>query len=136
MVETSPTAQPTPKLKAILGRKLGMTQIFDAQGLSRPATELEAGPCPIVDLRTKEKDGYAAVVLGFCAVAEKSVNKPQLGVFKKAGLTPFSWLREVRVAESTAFKQGDIVTLNSFEAGDYVDVAGVSKGKGFAGGVK
>lgn len=140
MSETTPKSSATDgvsKIKAILARKVGMTQLFDAQGLARPATELEAGPCPVVSLKTKEKDGYTAVVLGFGPATEKSTNQAQLGVFKKAGVSPHSWLREVRTAQTPQMALGDLIKAGDvFQIGDYVDVAGVSKGKGFAGGVK
>ncbi|MBI4370069.1 MAG: 50S ribosomal protein L3, partial [Elusimicrobia bacterium] len=127
----------SPKLKAILARKLGMTQIFNDQGIICPATELEAGPCAVVTVKTKERDGYTALTLGFGKVPEANVNKPELGTFKKAGIEPSVFLKEVRVAHTDGWVSGQQVLVSGmFQPGDYVDVAGVSKGKGFAGGVK
>lgn len=131
-----PTAQ-TPKLRAILARKLGMTQIFNDQGIICPATELEAGPCSVIAVKTKERDGYSALSLGFGNVPEANVSKPQAGIFRKAGVSPCVYVKEVRVPSIEGWAMGQAVFVSGqFESGDYVDVAGVSKGRGFAGGVK
>lgn len=120
--------------KAILGTKLGMTQIFDADGRVIPVTVVNAGPCPVVQVRTVETDGYDAVQLGWGAIKPKRVAKPQLGEFKKAGVEPTRRLVEVRL--SGDFEPGQTVTVDQFSTGEFVDVTGVSKGKGFAGTMK
>lgn len=125
-----------PTFRHILGTKLGMTQIFDGGGNVIPVTAVEAGPCTVVQVRTPQKDGYSAVQLGFGAIEERKISKPEAGRFKKLGVGPFRHLREFRTKDS-AFEVGQSVTLEGrFKPGDYVDVAGVTKGKGFAGGVK
>lgn len=124
-------------LRAIMGRKLGMTQIFDSYGNLHSASVIEAGPCPIVNVRTVVKDGYNAVCLGFEEIAEKKVNKPMSGYFKKIKIAPLGHLQEYRLVSSDGFETGQLVTLSGrFNAGDYVDVSGVTKGKGFAGVMK
>ncbi|MBI2070898.1 MAG: 50S ribosomal protein L3 [Elusimicrobia bacterium] len=124
-------------MKVILAKKLGMTQVFDNHGLAQGATELLAGPMRVVQVKTKDTDGYSALTLTFDDQAEDRVNRPQSGVFKKAGITPARLLREVRLVDTAGWEPGQTVTLEGmFTPGDYVDVAGVSKGKGFAGGVK
>lgn len=125
--------------KAIIGKKIGMTQIFDEAGRAVPVTVIEAGPCVVVQKKTVENDGYAAVQLGFEEQKEQRVNKPRLGHFRAAGVKPVRYLREVRVAEGDALADLEVgaeVKADLFEAGEYVDVAGVSKGKGYAGTVK
>lgn len=121
--------------KAIIGRKVGMTQIFASNGEAIPVTVVEAGPCPVVQVKTVEKDGYAALKLGFIETSEKALNKPDLGQFKKAGVAPQKVLKEVRLS-SIDYKVGDSVTADVFAAGDKVDVSGVSKGHGFSGVIK
>jgi large subunit ribosomal protein L3 len=119
-------------MEAILGRKLGMTQVFAANGEARGVTVVEAGPCVVVQIKTKDKDGYDAIQLGFGA--RKHVNDPLRGHMKRLG--QFQYLREVRVEDPNAFELGQKLGAEMFEEGDVVDVVGKSKGKGFAGGVK
>lgn len=121
-------------MKAILGRKLGMTQIFDEGGNVVPVTVVEAGPCPVVQRKTVEKDGYAAVQIGFEEVKEKALNKPKVGHLVKHGAPTLRRLREVRVEDPAAV--ADVIKVDVFEAGQKVDVTGVSKGKGYAGVMK
>ena len=125
-------------VNGILGIKLGMTQFFADDGALVPCTVLQAGPCVVVHKRTKQKDGYDAVQLGLVEfIKPQRVNKPMTGHFTKAGVPPVKLLREVRLEESTdETKVGDRVLADRFAAGERVDVTGVSKGKGFAGGVK
>jgi large subunit ribosomal protein L3 len=122
----------------ILGVKVGMTRVFAADGTAVPCTVLQAGPCVVVQRRSKEKDGYEAVQLGLVEfVKPQRVNKAMTGHFKKAGAAPLRLLREFRIEESTdETKVGDRVLVDRFAEGELVDVTGVSKGKGFAGGVK
>lgn len=121
--------------KAILGRKLAMTQIFDENVLI-PITIVEAGPCIIVQRKVKEKNGYNAIQLGFLEVKENRVNKPELGHFKKSEVRPQKYLREIRVKDIGNLKIRDEIRVDVFKEGDLVDVVGISKGKGFAGVVK
>ncbi len=120
--------------KAIIGRKVGMTQIFAEDGKVIPVTVVEAGPCPVVQVKTVENDGYAALKLGFLPAKEKSLTKPELGQFKKAKVGPCKYLKEVRGVEG--YSVGDVLKADVFAAGDKVDVAGVSKGHGFTGVIK
>jgi len=124
-------------MKGLLAKKLGMTQIFK-EGKAIPVTVLKAGPCYVVDKRTPEKDGYAAIVLGFEEVKEKLVNKPLLGIFKKRNLKPLRFLKEVRVEpeELEKYEVGQVIGPDVFQVGELVDVTGTSKGRGFQGGVK
>lgn len=122
--------------KAIIGRKVGMTQIFTAEGKVIPVTVVEAGPCPVVQIKTVEKDGYAALKLGFDETSEKRVNKPELGQFKKAGVKPQKVLREFRLNDLSSYEVGKEVTVEVFKNGDKVDVVGTSKGHGFSGVIK
>ncbi len=122
--------------KAIIGRKLGMTQLFSADGKVIPVTVIEAGPCPVVQVKTLERDGYCAVKLGFSEVNEKALNKPELGLFKKAGVAPQKVLKEFRLENSDVMTVGTVVNCDVFTAGDKVDVSGVSKGHGFTGVIK
>ena len=122
--------------KAIIGRKVGMTQIFTPEGKVIPVTVVEAGPCPVVQIKTVEKDGYAAVKLGFDETSEKRVNKPDLGQFKKAGVKPQKVLKEFRLADLSSYEVGKSVTVEAFKAGDKVDVVGTSKGHGYSGVIK
>jgi large subunit ribosomal protein L3 len=122
--------------KAILAKKIGMTQIFDEEGRAIPVTVLEAGPCFIVAKKNLEKDGYAAVQLGFKPVKKGLVNKPQLGHFSRAGVAPLKYLREMRLADAGNYEIGQEIKADIFEAGEFVDVTGISKGKGFAGSIK
>lgn len=122
--------------KAIIGRKVGMTQIFAENGEAIPVTVVEAGPCPVVQIKTVEKDGYSALKLGFIEADEKSLNKPDLGQFKKAGVKPQKVLKEVRLDDVASYSVGSEVKADVFAAGDKVDVAGVTKGHGFSGVIK
>lgn len=122
--------------KAIIGRKVGMTQIFTPEGKVIPVTVVEAGPCPVVQIKTVEKDGYAALKLGFDETTEKHINKPELGQFKKAGVKPQKVLKEFRLADLSGYEVGKEVLADTFKEGDKVDVAGVSKGHGFSGVIK
>lgn len=122
--------------KAIIGKKIGMTQIFDAEGKVIPVTVIEAGPCVVTQLKTEEKEGYNAVQMGFQDVKEKKLNKPQLGHLKKAGEAMKKYLKEFRFEDCTTFQVGDVVKADMFAEGDYVDVTGISKGKGYAGVIK
>ena len=122
--------------KAIIGKKLGMTQIFSADGKVIPVTVVEAGPCPIVQLKTVEKDGYSAVKLGFDEVKEATLNKPEAGQFKKAGVACQRVLKEFRFEDLSSYEVGKNVTVEVFAEGDKVDVAGTSKGHGFSGVIK
>jgi len=119
----------------ILGKKIGMRQIYEDNSLI-PVTVVEAGPCIVVQRKVKEKDGYNAVQLGFEEVKETRVNKPKLGHFRKAKVSPRRYLKEFRVEDIGGLKVGDMIKVGVFKEGDLVDVAGVSKGKGFAGVVK
>jgi large subunit ribosomal protein L3 len=123
-------------VRAILGTKLGMSQIFDKDGQLIPVTVIEAGPCTVVEKRTKEKHGYCAIQLGYGFIKDKRVNKPVKGYFKKKGLTPVKYLREVRVDSDPGLSTGDVVKADIFKPGDLVNVTGRSIGKGFAGSIK
>ncbi len=123
-------------MKMIIGRKIGMTQVFDEEGNAIPVTVIKAGPCVVVQKRTPETDGYSAVQLGFEEIPEKKVNKPMLGHFKKYGVKPMRILREFRVDNPEEFEVGQIIDVSIFEPGDVVDVTGWSKGRGFAGAMK
>lgn len=120
----------------ILGRKLGMTQFFQEDGTLCGVTVVEAGPCVVAQVRTKEKDGYHAVQLGFEDKAPRLVAKPQAGHFKKAGVAPKRFLREERLAEPARLAVGDTLKVELFKVGDVVDVVGTTKGRGFAGTIK
>lgn len=122
--------------KAILGRKLGMTQIFTEDGQVLPVTVIESGNNVVVMNRTQERDGYDAVQLGFGEVKEKRLTRPEKGHLDKAGVKPVKYLREMRLAEASTYKVGDNVGVDIFATGDLVDVTGTSKGKGFAGTIK
>jgi len=124
------------KLKGILGRKLGMTQVWDENNRVVPVTVIEAGPCVVTQLRTPDKDGYSAIQLGFGAVKAKSVTKPAQGHFEAADVTPRRHLMEIRTADAADFALGQEVTCEVFAADETVDVIGVTKGKGTAGVVK
>jgi len=136
MSEETAAKPATPAIKAILGQKIGMTQIYDAQGKGIPVTVVQAGPCPITQVMTREKHGYTAVQMSFGEIREKSVNKPDAGRFKKVNVPLARWVREFRVPDSKDFQLGQIVDVNAFAPGEYVDVSGVSRGKGFAGTMK
>jgi large subunit ribosomal protein L3 len=118
----------------ILGKKLGMTQVFDENGKILPVTVVEAGPCRVVQVKTSEKDGYEAVKIGYSEIKkEKKVNKPSMGIFKKAGLKPYRILKEFPMSD---LKTGDMLTVEKFQKGDVISVTGISKGKGFQGVIK
>ena len=122
--------------KAIIGKKLGMTQIFSEDGKVIPVTVVVAGPCPVVQLKSVEKDGYSAVKLGFDEVKEARLNKPEAGQFKKAGVAPQRVMKEFRFDDVSAYEVGKSVTVEVFAEGDKVDVAGTTKGHGFSGVIK
>ena len=122
--------------KGIIGKKIGMTQIFDEKGNVVPVTVIEAGPCVVVQKKTVENDGYAAIQMGFGDVSAKRVNKPMKGHFDKSDVAPKKTLREFRLENCDALNVGDIVKADTFAAGDRVDVVGTSKGKGYAGAIK
>jgi len=122
--------------KAIIGRKVGMTQLFAQDGKMIPVTVVEAGPCPVVQVKTVENDGYAALKLGFIETSEKALNKPELGQFKKAGLKPHKVLKEIRIDGAESYEVGAEIKADVFAAGDKVDVSGVTKGHGFTGVIK
>ena len=122
-------------LKGLIGKKIGMTQIFDDTGVAIPVTVIEAGPCYVTQVRMPERDGYSAVQLGFGEVKPKRLTGGQLGHLKRNTLPPLRYLREFRVKENE-LKEGDKVTVESFAVGEHVDVIGTSKGKGFQGAVK
>ena len=116
-------------VKGIIGKKVGMTQLFDENGKVIPVTVIEAGPCTVVQKKTVESDGYQAVQLGFGEVSAKKVNKAAAGHFKKANVAPKKTLREFRLEDVSAMNVGDVLKADVFAAGDKVDVVGVSKGK-------
>ena len=122
--------------KAIIGKKIGMTQIFDEAGKVIPVTVVEAGPCVVIQKKTTENDGYEAVQLGYGDVTSKHVTKPMLGHFTKADVAAKKTLKEFRLDNSDALNVGDVVKADTFAVGDSVDVSGTSKGKGFAGAIK
>ena len=122
--------------KGIIGKKLGMTQLFDEKGKVIPVTIVEAGPCTIVQKKTLDSDGYMAVQMGFGDVSAKKVTKPAKGHFDKAEVAPKKTLREFRFEDVSELNVGDILKADTFTAGDRVDVSGISKGKGYAGSIK
>ncbi len=123
-------------VKGILGSKLGMTQLWDENNKVVPVTVIQAGPCVVTQVRTPEKDGYNAVQLAFGAIKPKNVNKPETGHFEAAGVTPRRHLVELRTADASEYTLGQEVSADAFEAGQVVDVTGVTKGKGTAGVMK
>ena len=122
--------------KGLIGKKIGMTQIFDEAGKVVPVTVIEAGPCVVTQLKTAENDGYEAVQLGFGDVSPKHVNKPMAGHFKKSDLPFKKTLKEFRFDDISNVNVGDVLKADVFAAGDVIDVSGVSKGKGFQGAIK
>jgi large subunit ribosomal protein L3 len=122
--------------KAIIGKKVGMTQIFDEAGKVVPVTVIEAGPCVVVQKKTVEKEGYAAVQLGFEDIAEGKLTKPEKGHLDKAGTDYKKFLKEFRLEDSESMNVGDVVTADVFKEGDKVDVTGISKGHGYQGAIK
>ena len=122
--------------KAIIGKKIGMTQIFDENGNAIPVTVIEAGPCVVTQKKTVETDGYNAVKYGFSDVEEKKISKPAAGEFKKIGVSPKKHLKEFRLDDISGVNVGDVITADTFAAGDKIDVTGITKGHGYSGVVK
>ena len=122
--------------KGIIGKKIGMTQIFDEVGNVIPVTVIEAGPCVVAQKKTVENDGYDAVQLGFMDVKEKHLTKAEKGHFEKAGVAPKKHLKEFRLEDCSALNTGDTVSVDTFAAGDKVDVTGITKGHGYTGAIK
>ena len=122
--------------KGIIGKKIGMTQIFDEVGNVIPVTVIEAGPCVVAQKKTAENDGYDAVQLGFVDAKEKNTNKAMKGHFAKAGVAAKRHLKEFRLDDCSALNVGDIITADTFEAGEKVDVTGITKGRGYTGSIK
>jgi large subunit ribosomal protein L3 len=123
-------------MMGLIGRKIGMTQLFDEKGDVVPVTVVEAGPCTVTEIRTSERDGYTALQLGFGTNKEKRFTKPYLGQFTKRNLPPSRHLREFRIPDVTAFTLGQTLNASVFEKGEHVDVEGTTKGRGFAGIIK
>ena len=122
--------------KAILGKKIGMTQMFRSDGTMIPVTVIEAGPCPVVQKKTVGTDGYDAVQMGLCETREKLISKPEKGHCAKAGVKPLRYLKEFKLDDTASYEVGQIVKADVFAEGDKVDVSGRSKGKGFQGNIK
>ncbi|MBR4018373.1 MAG: 50S ribosomal protein L3 [Clostridia bacterium] len=122
--------------KAILGTKVGMTQMFREDGTMIPVTVVLAGPCPVVQKKSVEHDGYEAVQVAFKPIREKLCTKPMLGHFKKAGVEAHRYTREFKLDDTAAYEVGQVIKADIFESGDHVDVTGTSKGKGFEGNIK
>ena len=120
----------------LIGKKIGMTQIFEESGKAVPVSVIVAGPCPIIQVKTLAKEGYAAIQIGFDETKESRVNKPEAGHFKKAGVAVRRILREIRVDDPSTFKVGDTLDVKLFEGAKVVHVTGTSKGRGFAGTIK
>jgi large subunit ribosomal protein L3 len=123
-------------MKGLIGKKVGMTQIFDESGAVQPVTLIEAGPCYVTQIRKEARDGYSAIQLGFGEVKPRRLTGGQLGHLKRTKLPALRYLREFRVREAGSLKDGDEITVEVFAVGDRVDVVGTSKGRGFQGGVK
>ena len=126
----------TRTMKGLLGEKLGMTQVWDADNRLVPVTVIKAGPCVVTQVRTDETDGYSAVQIGFGAIDPRKVNQPLSGHFEKAGVTPRRHLVELRTADAADYEAGQELTADIFEAGQVIDVTATTKGKGFAGVMK
>lgn len=122
--------------KGLLAKKVGMTQVFTADGQAMAVTVIEAGPCVVVKKKTPETDGYNAIQVGFSGIKDRKVNRPDRGQFNKAQVKPTRWLREFRVEDANQYEIGQEIKADLFQEGDLIDVTGVSKGKGFAGGIK
>lgn len=122
--------------KGIIGKKIGMTQLFDEKGNVIPVTVINAGPCVVVAKKTKEKEGYDSVKLGFQDIEERKLNKPMKGMFAKAGVSYKKYLKEFRLEGAAEMNVGDVVTADTFEAGEKVDVTGLTKGRGYSGVIK
>ena len=123
-------------LYTLIGKKIGMTQRYSEANILEPVTVVEAGPCPVVQVKTDEKEGYSAFQIGYGSINEKNVNQPVGGHFKKNKVKPCSQLQEIRCSEAPKQQAGDILTVEGFKEGQYVDVIGTTKGKGFQGVVK
>lgn len=123
-------------MMGLIGKKVGMTQLFNEKGDIIPVTVIEAGPCTVTEVRSKERDGYVAVQLGFGTNKESRFTRPVLGQFKKRNLPPSRHLREFRIDDASAYQVGQTLNATLFEKGEYIDVRGVTKGRGFAGVVK
>ena len=126
----------TNEIKGILGRKLGMTQIFDEENRVIPVTVVEAGPCVVTQIRTEETDGYSAIQIAYGEIDPRKAKKPQAGHYKKAGQNPRRHVAEIRMDDTSAYELGQEVTVNIFDGDTFVDVAGTTKGKGYAGAMK
>lgn len=122
--------------KGILARKIGMTRVYDEEGRFIPVTVLEAGPCTVLVKKTVEKDGYQAIQIGFQPAKKNQLNKPLAGHFDKAGVAPLKFIQELRLNDSEQYEVGQEIKADIFETGEFVDVTGISKGKGFAGSIK
>ena len=122
--------------KAIIGKKVGMSQIFDENGHVIPVTVIEAGPCTVVQKKTAEKEGYAAVQLGYEDIPERKLTKPEMGHLNKAGVSPKKYLREFDLDNASELELGAIIKADTFQSGDFVDVTGTSKGHGYTGVIK
>ena len=122
--------------KGIIGKKLGMTQIFDEVGNVIPVTLIEAGPCEVAQKKTVENDGYDALQLAYCEAKEKHLTRAELGHFKKAGISPKRHLKEFRLDDTSAYEVGSVISVDTFAAGEKVDITGISKGHGYSGVVK
>ncbi len=122
--------------KGILAKKIGMTRVYDEEGRFIPVTVLEAGPCTVLVKKTVEKDGYQAIQIGFQPVKESRLNKPMAGHFARASVTPLKYVRELRLNDTEQYEVGQEIKADIFKIGEFVDVTGISKGKGFAGSIK
>lgn len=122
--------------KGIIGKKIGMTQVFDEIGNAIPVTVIEAGPCVVAQKKTAENDGYDAIQLGFMDVKEKHLNKPEIGHFTKAGVVTKKHLKEFRLDDCSGINVGDVISVDTFAAGEKVDVTGITKGHGYTGSIK
>ena len=122
--------------KGIIGKKIGMTQLFDEKGNVIPVTVIEAGPCVVAQKKTVENDGYSSVQLGFEDVAERKLNKAEKGHFAKAGVANKKHLKEFRLDDAASMSVGDVITADTFAAGDRVDITGITKGHGYCGVIK
>jgi large subunit ribosomal protein L3 len=123
-------------INGILGKKIGMTQIYSKTGAVVPVTVIEAGPCVVLQVKTKEKDGYSSVQLGFGTKKEKNTNKPQMGRFKQAKVSPVAFTKEILTDNTNGIKVADSLAVDMFAAGEYVDVTATTIGRGFQGGIK
>jgi large subunit ribosomal protein L3 len=122
--------------KAIIGKKLGMSQIFAPDGTIIPVSVVQAGPCTVIQVKTNEKDGYAAVKVGFQETAQDTINKPAAGQFKKANVNCCRFVKELRLDGSASYSVGDKIACNMFSVGDHVDVVGLTRGRGFSGTIQ